>query len=237
MKICCQKETYNSHVSGCVHFASKNSLFYACIWRSPLFVSFAAFFLHSVVGEYKASTWKLMGAAIRSFFSGLFFKNRRMKTPVTWAHVLLHAQSQQRSNAAAFQGALHTIKELAKMFHKRFLRTAIDALDTSPFMPAYIAFIQALVAQWMNPHKKILKLNDPSIPRAKKIFYYNVFAHRKLSRTFINLYFAYCCCMQKKILYSKRFMKQISKNEIIISFAYSVLFCAGLSEGVNPYSS
>lgn len=142
----------------------------------------AAFFLHTVVEEYKATVWKRMGTAIKSFLVGIFRKNKKMKVASSWEEIQARAQAQQRTDVAAFQGALQAIEELAKMFHKKFLMPAIAARANVPLLPAYIALIHALVAQWMTPYGEQLNLSDPRIPRAKKLFYYSIFIHRKRQR-------------------------------------------------------
>ncbi|KAL8450187.1 hypothetical protein Emag_003341 [Eimeria magna] len=138
-----------------------------------------AFFLHSVVGEYKAGIWKQMGVAVKSFFVGLFRRNKRMKVPNSWQQVEARASPGPRTDIRGFQGSLHTISQLAKSFHDRFLKPAMAVHDSSPFLPPYIAFIHGLVAQWMNPYGGKFSINDPQISKAKKLFYYSVFIHPK----------------------------------------------------------
>ncbi|KAL8444496.1 hypothetical protein Emed_006193 [Eimeria media] len=138
-----------------------------------------AFFLHSVVGEYKAGIWKQMGVAVKSFFVGLFRRNKRMKVPGSWKQVEARANPVPRTDVRGFQGSLHTISQLAKSFHDRFLKPALAVHDSSPFLPPYIAFIHGLVAQWMNPYGGKFSINDPQISKAKKLFYYSVFIHPK----------------------------------------------------------
>ncbi|KAL8426428.1 hypothetical protein Efla_005482 [Eimeria flavescens] len=138
-----------------------------------------AFFLHSVLGEYKSNIWKRFGAAVLSFFPGLFRRDKRMKMPGSWKQLEAQAQPKAKTNIKSFQGALKTIAQLAKAFHERFLKQAIDARDSNPLLPAYVAFIHGLVAQWMNPHSGSLSLSDPTLSKAKKLFYYHVFVHRE----------------------------------------------------------
>ncbi|KAL8433299.1 hypothetical protein ACSSS7_003983 [Eimeria intestinalis] len=136
-----------------------------------------AFFLHSVVGEYKAGIWKQMGVAVKSFFVGLFRRNKRMKVPSSWKQVEARAHPAPRTDVRGFQGLLHTIRQLAKSFHDRFLKPAMAVHDSSPLLPSYIAFIHGLVAQWMNPYGGKFSIDDPHISKAKKLFYYSVFIH------------------------------------------------------------
>ncbi|KAL8269561.1 hypothetical protein Esti_006527 [Eimeria stiedai] len=138
-----------------------------------------AFFLHSVVGEYNAGLWKQMGVAVKSFFVGLFRRNKRMKVPNSWKQVEARAYPGPRTDVKGFQGALHTISQLAKTFHERFLEQAMAVHDSSTLLPPYIAFIHGLVAQWMNPYGGKFSINDPHISKAKKLFYYSVFIHPK----------------------------------------------------------
>lgn len=146
-------------------------------------VGFAAFFLHTVAEEFQTNIFKRMGAAVKSFFAGMLRKNKKMKVPGSWAQIQERAEAQQTSDPAGFQGALHAITQLSSMFHKRFLQPVIDAQASSPIAPAYIAFIHGIVGQWMVPHNEKLNISDPRIPRAKKIFYYNIFSHRELKAT------------------------------------------------------
>ncbi|OEH76749.1 formin related protein [Cyclospora cayetanensis] len=138
-----------------------------------------AFFLHSVVEGFKNSIWRRMGAAVKSFFAGIFRKNKKMKAPSSWGQIQSRAHARQRTDAEGFQGALSAINQLAKMFHKRFLEPAITASEPHPLLPAYISFIHALVAQWMVPFGEKLNMKDPTISKAKKLFYHNVFVHPK----------------------------------------------------------
>lgn len=142
--------------------------------------------------EFKRGLWGRLGASIRSFFQGLFRKHKRMNIPSTWSQMVSRAQAQQTADPKGFQGALWGIEQLADFFLSRFIRPSALQSSSSPLMPSYIAFVHALVSLWMaNPRSPTqFRLNDPQIPKAKKLFYYSLLLYRmcKLEPTGFRVY-------------------------------------------------
>lgn len=143
------------------------------------FSFFSAVFLHSVVEEYESSIWQRMGATIKSFFVGLFVPGKREKPPKSWKHIRAKTQPGLSIDISGFRGAFNAIRQLAKTFRNRFLKPAMLASDSSHLFQSYVAFIHSLVAQWMIPHRDKFQITDTRIPSAKKLFYYELFVHRK----------------------------------------------------------
>nr|CEL69837.1 TPA: rhoptry neck protein RON5 [Neospora caninum Liverpool] len=131
------------------------------------------FFLHTIVEEYKMSILEKAGAQIKSWFLGIFQKNKRRTVPRTWKAIVAATTRKPIVNLKAYQGALMVIKSLAKMFRERFLhRFYMQGQGTKVDFNTPTLLIHALVALWMDPTLDRLDVSSPSIPNAKKLFWY-----------------------------------------------------------------
>ncbi|KEP63564.1 UNVERIFIED_CONTAM: rhoptry neck protein RON5 [Hammondia hammondi] len=131
------------------------------------------FFLHTVVEEYKMSLLEKAGAQIKSWFVGMFHKNKRRTVPRTWKAVVAATTRAPKVNLKAYQGALLVIKTLAKMFRERFLyRFYMQGQGSKVDFNTPTLLIHALVASWMDPSLDRLELSSRTIPNAKKLFWY-----------------------------------------------------------------
>ncbi|EPR61103.1 rhoptry neck protein RON5 [Toxoplasma gondii GT1] len=136
------------------------------------------FFLHTVVEEYKMSLLEKAGAQIKSWFVGMFQKNKRRTVPRTWKAVVAATNRAPKVNLKAYQGALLVIKTLAKMFRERFLyRFYMQGQGSKVDFNTPTLLIHALVASWMDPSLDRLELSSRTIPNAKKLFWYYVWVN------------------------------------------------------------
>ncbi|PFH34139.1 rhoptry neck protein RON5 [Besnoitia besnoiti] len=136
------------------------------------------FFLHTAVEEYKMSIFEKAGAQIKSWFMGIFSKNKRRSIPRTWQEVVAATRRQPRIDLKKYQGGLLVLKNLARMFRERFLhRFHMQGQGSRIDYNTPTLLIHALVALWMDPTLSRLDLSSPHIHQAKKLFWYNVWVN------------------------------------------------------------
>ncbi|PHJ22606.1 rhoptry neck protein ron5 [Cystoisospora suis] len=133
-----------------------------------------AFYLHTVVEEYNLSALQKAGAVVKSFFVGLFQKQKKRTIPRTWNAVVSYTQKKPKVNLRQYQGGLLAIKNLSKMFRERFLHKfhmlGGEGAGVDFITPTLL--VHSLVALWMDPSLDRLDLSSPYIPQAKKLFWY-----------------------------------------------------------------
>lgn len=137
-----------------------------------------------MVEEYNLSVLQKAGAVVKSFFVGLFQKQKRRTIPRTWNAVMSYTQRKPKVNLRQYQGGLLAIKNLSKMFRERFLHKfhmlggdggagGVDFITPT-------LLVHSLVALWMDPSLDRLDLSSPYIPQAKKLFWYYTWVNGKL---------------------------------------------------------
>ena len=103
-----------------------------------------------------------------------------MSIASTWGQIKKEAEGLQLGNTKGFQGALYATQQLGSLFIKRFITPIVQQQNASPIMPALISFIFAIVSQWADStQSQKFSLSNPHIPKAKKLFFYNLLLHRK----------------------------------------------------------
>lgn len=131
--------------------------------------------MHSVVGEFKASAFKQIGVALRSFFAGMVSYSKKAKLPSNYTQLMSFGGPGINIDIKKFQGAQHAVLGLAKLFRSRFI-VPLEAEQQSNMrmLKPLIAFVHLLVLLSLHLENGPLDFKNPKIPNAKKLFYLGV---------------------------------------------------------------